>query len=1517
MSSIKASELSELWIRNAQVPGVISTTVQELIAQRASIQGDNPAIVAWDGNYTYAELMRLASNLAKCLSQQIGQHSGKVLPIVMSKSKWMPIAMVGALLGGWGIAPLDIRTPAARLAEILDILDPPCILTISESTIVIDTTVPIFAVDHLGLEYQILSGIERLAENASTNIAAVVFTSGSTGSPKGVMLNPECISTSAVCGSQILQLGRSSRLFQFSSFSFDISLHETFMTLVAGGCLCIPSETQRLNNLVAAINTMQANCICTTPSIVMSALAEAIVSTPIKLVVLTGEALTSRIGPLFDMDISLFNWYGATECPIVSLAPIIKENSVSSQIRSKHPGNCWVVQSDNPDVLCGFGEVGELLVESPMLTMGYLNAPGQTETAFVVDPAWLTNGYGSVMGRRGRLYRTGDLVRSNRDWTFDYIGRKDTMVKIRGQRVDLSAIEFRIWNYLQSGAMESPVRVREVLVESTISNQNTQNASISLALQRLWAETLGLDAAVIHTNISFLQYGGDSLSAIAISKALRTEFSLSIQVPQLLRRETTIQHLATLVESHKNGQIVDGPQMDISTSLGAWVTRLGSTSINLPSADSLGSRGSQVLLTGATGYLGTHILGELFNNHQVRKIIIIVRAANIDIARERVRKVAVTAGWWKEGAFSRIEVWLGDLAEPRLGLQEEKWAKMSNIDIIIHNGAVVNYSASYDVLERANVISTFHLLEAALQSQHLRNFVYISGGIKQGLHQTDEEYLQTLNESEGYSQAKYVSEQLTLAAGRLYDEVVHPSSTREDEREPANTGRTFMVIKPGYIIGDQAAGLSNTDDYIWRLVAGAVRMGCFPSDPPDYWLDIAEVTYVAKYVARQAQRGILNDSSGPMTPPRSIHSGCSSPSSEDDRENGTMKPTVVFHDMSRGLPVSEFWNAIQSQAQISLKQLDWDSWVGQANADVDRDKEAHPLWAIQLHLGPALGDRITAKEVKIRSTEEFDTSGEIEAAVRRSVEYLCNIQFIVLPFKEGSLNSPPANWNKLDPLPQRSSQKGQTHIDEARKLAKKSPVIGKSVQEQHIISHEGRYLFHDDDNERRGRKRNNRRASVWEVQHDKWDSFRVQLQPVSGLPASAPVQALHDPSTDSSPATPAEGGETFIIHSKTRATFVVAQLLGLNLFSSFCNGVVVVGLPAMAASLHIDEGLLVWPTSVFYLTAGSCLLLAGSITDVIGTKTMSLIGAFAAAVSAMACGLAQTGGQLIAFRALQGITNAIIVPSPRNLGFACLGFAGPIGFSLGLVLGGVFADSTGWRAAFYLAAATTFALFLVGVWTLPKAVVSSRKSVWSRILKEVDIIGAFIGTASLALLSYVLAYGSLSDLPLLSILPSLISGALTNISTGIFVNRMPVMWSVLISSTLSTVAPLLMALIKPSWPYWYDAFFAQILAPLSCDILFTVGLLVVSDVFPTHMQALSGAVFNTCAQLGTAIGLTVTSLIAASVTNASIDADKASPSALMVGYRAVFWTMFAAMALVCVLSVLGLRTVKQLGVKRD
>lgn len=109
----------------------------------------------------------------------------------------------------------------------------------------------------------------------------------------------------------------------------------------------------------------------------------------------------------------------------------------------------------------------------------------------------------------------------------------------------------------------------------------------------------------------------------------------------------------------------------------------------------------------------------------------------------------------------------------------------------------------------------------------------------------------------------------------------------------------------------------------------------------------------------------------------------------------------------------------------------------------------------------------------------------------------------------------------------------------------------------------------------------------------------------------------------------------------------------------------------------------------------------------------------------------------------------------------------------------------------------------------------------------------------------------------------------------------------------------------------------QLLSPLSVDVLFTIGILIISEVFPTKTQALAGAVFNTLAQLGTSIGLTTTSLISAAVTNGSGFHKKQSPEALMLGYRASFWALFAWMLTACFIGAFGLRKVGRIGQKRD
>lgn len=156
-----------------------------------------------------------------------------------------------------------------------------------------------------------------------------------------------------------------------------------------------------------------------------------------------------------------------------------------------------------------------------------------------------------------------------------------------------------------------------------------------------------------------------------------------------------------------------------------------------------------------------------------------------------------------------------------------------------------------------------------------------------------------------------------------------------------------------------------------------------------------------------------------------------------------------------------------------------------------------------------------------------------------------------------------------------------------------------------------------------------------------------------------------------------------------------------------------------------------------------------------------------------------------------------------------------------------------------------------------------------------------------------------------------------NLTTGYFVDRVPAFWLVIVSTTLAAGAPLLMALIDPHWIYWKGAFFAQVLAPIAGDVLFTVGLIVVSDVFPEKTQGLAGAVFNTVGYFGMSLGLNSMQVVSLLVTKGTQYRDKSSPAALLQGYQASFWTMFGMTILCILLSVVGLRNVGKVGLKRD
>lgn len=177
----------------------------------------------------------------------------------------------------------------------------------------------------------------------------------------------------------------------------------------------------------------------------------------------------------------------------------------------------------------------------------------------------------------------------------------------------------------------------------------------------------------------------------------------------------------------------------------------------------------------------------------------------------------------------------------------------------------------------------------------------------------------------------------------------------------------------------------------------------------------------------------------------------------------------------------------------------------------------------------------------------------------------------------------------------------------------------------------------------------------------------------------------------------------------------------------------------------------------------------------------------------------------------------------------------------------------------------------------------------------------------------------------LYLLPQLVTAVMLGLTVGLVVHRIPARWLVLGSTLICAMAPLIMALVDPAWQYWYLVFWAQVFAPFSTDVLFTVGLIIVSDTFPEKTQGLAGAVFNTVGQFGMTIGVGICQAVALGVMGpggatghgeegAFEDQD---PVAVLRGYRASFWTMFGYTALIAVISAVGLRKVGKVGTKME
>ncbi|OAA37396.1 peramine synthetase [Metarhizium rileyi] len=439
---LTTEDLEQIWEWNKTIPTPVNRCVHEIIHDKVQHRPNAPAICAWDGEITYSELNRLADKLSGRLTELgVGPHL--LVPLCFEKSLWTAVAILGVIKSGGGFVLLDASLPEQRLRSIMKQIKGDLVITCPSQQALCSR----LGAETITLSWGFFSTLKdyeaglQIQSYSPSSILYAVFTSGSTGIPKGVLITHANMASALYYQSEVMGLSEDSRLYDFASYSFDVAISNMFTVLAAGGCLCVPSEEHRKNNLEGSIISLRANALDLTPSIAQLLSPARLPN--VRSLTLGGEPVLATAVEQWFGKLQIRNAYGPSECT----PTCIVNHNPSSPEQATEIGNgvgivTWVVDPSNHEVLLPPGCTGELLLEGPLVGPGYLDDGEKTAAAFVHDPVWLTKGTHNRSGRHGLLYKTGDLAKYHENGTLSFVRRKDTtQIKLRGQRVELGEVE--------------------------------------------------------------------------------------------------------------------------------------------------------------------------------------------------------------------------------------------------------------------------------------------------------------------------------------------------------------------------------------------------------------------------------------------------------------------------------------------------------------------------------------------------------------------------------------------------------------------------------------------------------------------------------------------------------------------------------------------------------------------------------------------------------------------------------------------------------------------------------------------------------------------------------------------------------------------------------------------------------------------------------------------------------------------------------------------------------------------
>lgn len=409
--------------------------IHQLITEQAETRPDAIAAVCEGSELSYGELDRRSGLLARYLREQ-GVAAGDVVGVALRRGLDVPVALLAVLRAGGGFLAVDPTHPAARVDYMLN--DAGARLLITDGGRGSSDQLPttdryIIALDRIWPEAEALADVPLPEVVGPDSMAYVLYTSGSTGRPKGVVIEHRALCTFTLWMSGVFEIGPGDRMLQYAPLVFDLAEGEIFTALTRGATLVLVDEESTLSppRLIELIRTQRCTYLGAAPAILGQIDAEDYPD--LRGVLVGGEAFSGDLVNQWNLPGRTFvNGYGPTEVTIGCAYYVCDHISWKSSppIGRAMPNRTGylVDKWDNPVPV---GVPGELIVGGDGLARGYLGRPELTAERFTSDPF--------VPG--GRVYRTGDLGVWTADGQIQFLGRVDTQVKLRGQRIELEEIE--------------------------------------------------------------------------------------------------------------------------------------------------------------------------------------------------------------------------------------------------------------------------------------------------------------------------------------------------------------------------------------------------------------------------------------------------------------------------------------------------------------------------------------------------------------------------------------------------------------------------------------------------------------------------------------------------------------------------------------------------------------------------------------------------------------------------------------------------------------------------------------------------------------------------------------------------------------------------------------------------------------------------------------------------------------------------------------------------------------------